>query len=143
MAIIDAFNEFSVSQVETATAVGTNTIDTNATNDVGVGEEIVVEFTVDVDFAGGTSLRCDIVDDDNAALSSPTVLASSAVILTAALLAGRDPIRVTLPAGAQTQRYLGVQYTIVGTMSGGGAISAYVVQGEQSSQGNLVDHGAN
>lgn len=134
MGIIDAENQFSTGQVPTTTDQSDDSLNRlNTRGDIGVGEPVEIEFLVTAAFAGGTSLRFDIVDDNNAALSSPAVLASSPVILTAALVLGAK-FRVAIPAGVNTQQYLGAQYTIVGTMSGGGALDAYISPIAQQSE---------
>jgi hypothetical protein len=124
--IIDAETEFSDAQALTTTEVGDNVMDLiNTYGDIGVGEEIIVEFSVPVALTGGTSVTFEIVNDDNASLSSPAVIATSEAILSATLVAGYKQ-RLTIPAGATQQRYLGVQYTIAGTYSAG-SIDAYVI----------------
>ncbi len=114
MPINDSGNEFSVSQAVTATANGTNTIDLGAAlADVAVGTPLFVDVHVDVlpVSAGASTLIVSVVDDDNAALASPATLASSASYLKAALGAGTN-IRIHIPPGVNTQRYLGIVYTV-------------------------------
>jgi hypothetical protein len=134
--ILDDQNMFSDSQVLTVTANSTNVIDqnplggiptANLVRDIGTGNDVYLYAVCRTTFAGGTSLAVSLVSDDNSALSSPTIHFTSAAIALAALVAGFE-FKVEAPPGLY-ERFIGVVYTIVGTMSGGSAISAYLVSG--------------
>lgn len=137
---VDKQNEFSDSQVVTATAVSTNVIDTLANNNgtnpnlvqnLGGFQGAFLVVQVDVAFAGGTSLAVSLESDSTANLAtSPTVHYSSGAIVTANLTAG-TLLMIPLPVG-NYEKYLGCRYTVVGTMSGGGAISAFLVRDIQN-----------
>lgn len=139
--LLDKQNEFSDSQVVTATAISTNVIDTLAgasfgqliQNLGGFAGSCFLVVQVDVAFAGGTSLAISLESDSTANLATaPTVHFSSGAIALAALTpAGKTLLVLPLPY-ADYQKYLGVRYTVVGTMSGGGAISAFLTRDPQT-----------
>jgi hypothetical protein len=113
--MMDAQCLLSDAQAFTATAVSTNTYDTDsATNDIAIGVPLVVEFSVDVaaDFTtGNETYQFDLISSAAANLGTPTVLASK--ILTAATLVAGYVFYMTIPSKAQ--RYLGWQLTAGGT----------------------------
>jgi hypothetical protein len=126
--ITDKLLRVSEAQAVTVTAVSTNTIDLSIARDMGAGHEIYMYFSVPTAFAGGTSVKFEIITSAAAALTSPTVIGSSDAVLTAALVAGKSVAAAFNPQIASTgQRYVGARYTVVGTMSGG-AVTADVVE---------------
>lgn len=121
--VIDAFLQFSSAQALTTTAVSTNTVDLGVARDIGPGEELEVVFTVPTVLAGGTSINFQFITSAAANLGSPTVLVETGPVVTAQLGAGRPPIVLRVPralllAAPLGQRYIGIQYTIVGTYTG-------------------------
>ena len=116
---VDNQGLLSDAQALTATAFSTNTYDSGAntpSNDVGDGEPMCVAIGVDVaaDFTSANeTYQFDIVQSANANLSSPDVLASR--IITAANLTLGSLRYIDVPAGAQTKRFIGIQYTLGGT----------------------------
>ena len=99
-------------QAITATAVSTNTIDLGTARDIGEGRDLFMVFTVVVGFAGTGTITMQVVTDDNAALSSPTVIGSTAAITATNLTAGTQYIVPIPPQVASLgERYLGAQYT--------------------------------
>lgn len=121
----------SSAQAVTTTAVSTDKIDLLSAREIGEGADLFFVFSVGTAFAGGTSITFQIVTDDNANLSSPTVIAASAAIVTASLTAGAQFVVPIPPQIASLgERYLGVQYTVVGTYSAG-TITADVVHNIQ------------
>ena len=94
-----------------------------ALNDLGVGEPLFVVFTITEVLVGGTTITFSIVDDDNAALSSPAVLAEFTAAL--ATFAEGYQFALALPQGS-TQRYLGVGIKPVGANVTDGNFSAFL-----------------
>ena len=117
--ITDALALLSDAQALTATAISTNVIDLgNPTpkNDIGIGEEMTIVFTVDVaaDFTtGDETYQFDFNQSAAAALSSPTTLVRR--IIAAGLLTLGSIHHLKIPKSAITQRYVGVNYTLGGT----------------------------
>lgn len=129
--VIDAFLQLSAAQALTVTAFSTNTVDLGVARDIGPGEELEISITVDTVFASGTSVNFQYVTSANANLSTPTVLIETGAVATSELTAGRPPIvfrvpRALLKAAPIGQRYVGLQYTIVGTFTTG-AVTANMV----------------
>ena len=125
--ITDAFLRLSDGQALTTTAVSTNTIDLGVARDMGAGEDIYVYFTVPVALAGGTSVTFQVITSAAAALTSPTIVGATNAIVTATLVAGyKTAVRINPAVFANGQRYLGAQYTIVGTYTSG-TVTADVV----------------
>ncbi len=118
MPYLDRLLELSAGQGPiTATAVTTSSVDTLNDYDIGIGNDpLGILFTVTTAASGGTSVAFEIVDDDNAALSSPATLASSGAIPVASLVVGYQVV-VVLPDNVKTQRYIGGQYTVTGAVT--------------------------
>lgn len=119
--ITDAQLRLSTSQSLAAVAgtyVSTNTIDLlSAFTNAGIGEPVRVFVTADIQFVGGTSVRVEVIQSDNADLSSPDILVTGPTLLTAALVPGARLLDSPLPQN--TKRYIGVRYITVGTFSAG------------------------
>ena len=99
-------------QAITATAVSTNTIDLGTARDIGEGRDLFMVFTVVLGFAGTGTITMQVVTDDNASLSSPTVIGSTAAITATNLTAGTQYIvRIPPLVASLGERYLGAQYT--------------------------------
>lgn len=132
--ITDALLLLSSAQAVTASAVSTNTVDLSAVRDVGPGEPVEVDVTVDstATAAGAATVTFQVITSAAANLSSPNVVSSTDAIPIANLTAGRKPIRIrispqvlnAIPIG---QRYLGLQYTIATGPLTGGAFTANIV----------------
>jgi hypothetical protein len=133
--ITDRQNQVSSAQaLTTGTIVSTDTIDLGVARDVGAGERLKLVINVDTVFAGGTSVQPQIITSAAANLGSPTVLASMPALTLAQLTAGASfvfPMPETNPQG-RGQRYLGVQYVIVGTFSTGAVTSSFVVDAQHT-----------
>ena len=126
--ITDAFLRLSDAQALTTTAVSTNTIDLGVARDVGAGEEIYVYFTVPTALAGGTSVTFQVITSAAANLGTPTVVGSTSAVVTASLVAGyKTAVRINPAVFATGQRYLGAQYTIVGTYTSGNVTADVVL----------------
>ncbi|MGL4232690.1 MAG: Bbp16 family capsid cement protein [Casimicrobium sp.] len=101
-----------------ATTVSTNTIDLlDAVNDQGIGHPVRALVNVTEAFAGGTSVKADLIESANANLSAPTVLVAGVAVVTAQAIAGKRLLDVRIPN--TTKRYLGFQYTTVGVHTTG------------------------
>lgn len=128
----------------TGTYVSTNTIDLLATgvipgrlgglpvSDIGRGNapELLVQVTET--FTSGTSstVQAQLITSATDNLGSPTVIASTAAIAHATLVAGYQ-FRLAVPPGI-AQRYLGVQYVIGGAATTAGTVTAGIVLDKQT-----------
>lgn len=102
-------------------------------HDLGRSPMMEILIQVDETFVGtGATVQVDIISSASANLGTPTVLASSAAIAKATLIAGYQ-FRLSVPQGI-TQRYLGVQYTIaVATTTAGKVTTALVLDKQTTS----------
>jgi hypothetical protein len=127
---LDFQNVFDNDVAITVTRNSTNVIDLIKTaQDIGTGEDLYVVVAVGTAFTAGGSatLQIALVTDDNASLSSPTVLQDQvAVIAVASLVAGFFlPFRIH-PSSVMEQ-YLGLVYTVAtGPMTAGKVTAAIV-----------------
>jgi hypothetical protein len=126
--ITDALLRVSSAQAVTTTAVSTDTIDLSVARDIGEGMELFMNFAVTTAMAGGTSIKFEIIQADNAALSTNVqVIGSSDAVVTASLVAGYNTaVRFNPQIGSNGKRYIGARYTVVGTYTSGN-ITADVV----------------
>ena len=121
-------------QAITADAVSTDKIDLGTARDIGEGRQLYMVFTIVTSFNTLTSLDLQVVTDDNASLSSPTVIASQNVLL-AGLTAGKQYVVALPPQIASLGlRYLGARYDVNGTNPTTGSILAQIVEGIQDGQ---------
>lgn len=103
--------------------------------DIGIGDNPALELLIQVaaTFAGGTSLQVSLQgapDNGAGAPGTYTTMWSSPVVALAGLLQGVQLANVTVPRtvpGQPVPRFLRLLYTIVGTMSGGGALQGGIV----------------
>lgn len=128
--ITDKLLRVSQDQAVTATAVSTDKIDLQVARDIGEGRDLYFVFTVTETFTTLTSLTFEVVSDDNASLSSPTVIAATGAITLAGggLAAGQQHVvRMPPQIGGLGERYLGARYTVGGSNAGAGKVTADVV----------------
>lgn len=118
--ILDKENIMSNDQAITTTAASTDLIDLGLT-EMGEGEPIEVICQVTTAFAGGTSIDAALQTDDNASFSSATQLQATGAIATATLVQGYRFKFSVLPEDCE--RYLRINYTVVGTMSAGNILA--------------------
>jgi hypothetical protein len=125
--IIDKLLQVSTSQVVTVTAVSTDTIDLSQAKDIGEGENLYFNFNVEAAPTTPTSVEFQVITSASAALSTPTIIGTSGAIAIASLPINTNVIvRLNARAGSTGQRYLGVQYTIVGTTTTSGTYSSAI-----------------
>lgn len=117
--ITDRETTFSNDQaVTTGTQTSTDVYDTgNSGNNINTNRELQVLAVVTTAFAGGTSLTVNLVESDNADLSSGTTLATSGAVVEANLTVGNRLLATALPR--TSKRYIGLQYVTVGTHTAG------------------------
>lgn len=114
---LDALGLVSDAQAVAATGFSTNTIDLGTTAPrIGTGEPIGFGLAIDVGAditTGDETYTIEVVQSDNANLSSPDVLESRTI--PAAQLALGALHFIEVPQGQPTKRYLGLRYTLGGT----------------------------
>jgi len=115
--------------------LSTNTIDLSSggtpsgqVRDIGEGNDLVkalVEITTA--FTGLTALTVEVIQADDAALSTNvTVVGSSGAIAVARLIAGaRFEVELNARIGSTGQRYLGLRYTPTGTGTAGALLGHF------------------
>lgn len=136
--IIDTLHTtFSEDQAVTATAISENVILLNdagtvhgdaaaITRNLGIGNEIPLLIQVTEDFNTLTSLTITLETSAAAALTSPTVLASSGAIALADLVAGYRPSFTRIFPDGDLLDYIGLRYTVTGTDPTEGKITAAI-----------------
>lgn len=128
--IMDAQNRPSNAQSligNGVTIVSTDSIDLlTANRNPGRGGPMRIMAHIVTDLAGGTSVQAQVIQSAAGNLSSPDVLVSGPVVVTASGIAGAELLDVPMPD--TSKRYLGLQYVVVGNMSAG-AVTAGVVAG--------------
>lgn len=118
----------SIAAIRAAATYVSDSLDLGVARNIGVGEELFVEWNVEVAFAGGTSVQAQLITSVNSDLSSPTVISSGPVDLEAALVVGfreKLPIPTTQLMGSG-KRYFGIQFIGVGTHTAG-TVSARIM----------------
>lgn len=141
--LIDRTMYLSIAQVLTTTAASTDVYDAVAFRDLGNGDDPTLDCLswVAVTMAGGTSAQVQFQGStDNSTYY--TIIEGPAVVL-ASLTAGQRLLDVPVPRMLQAQppgaaplqatpRYYRFNYVIVGTMSGGSAVSSMIVLDRQT-----------
>lgn len=84
---------------------------------INTNRELQIFVSVTTTFASGTSLQVNFIESANSDLSSPTVLASSPVVVEASLTKGAVLLRSSVPR--TSKQYLGLQCITVGTHTAG------------------------
>ena len=126
--ITDKLLRVSEDQALTTTAVSTNTIDLSVARDVGEGTSLYMNFAVTEALANGTSVTFEVITSASANLGTPTVIGSSAAIVTASLTLGKNIVVTLNPdIAGKGQRYLGARYTVAGTYNAG-KVTADIVE---------------
>ena len=126
--ITDSLLRVSEDQALTTTAVSTNTVDLSVARDMGEGTTLYMNFAITEALANGTSVTFEVITSASANLGSPTVIGSSAAIVTASLTLGKNIVVTLNPdIAGKGQRYLGARYTIAGTFNAG-KVTADIVE---------------
>lgn len=110
----------------TGTITSTNVYDLQVARDIMKGLNLVIPIEVTTTFVGGTSIQAQLVEADDAGITTNvTVLSTTGPTPTANLAAGS---RFVLEGGRvdpfPNRRFLAVQYVIVGTYTGGAVFAA-------------------
>lgn len=133
--ILDADLLFSEDQAITSAADSENVIDLQAVRDIGVGEAlyIFVAVTETFDDAGDDStLKIDLVTDDNESLTSDSVV-QTLVTLDALTAAGTIHYFRVPPENLNAyERYIGLAYTPANGNLSAGKITAGIVKDIQA-----------
>lgn len=147
--ILDSLLSFSLTagDVPTVTATSGNIIDLGVTSgipssasgggarDIGIGDDPAMKLLVLVTatFAGGASLIVGLqgaIDNGSGSPAAFSTWWSSPTYALATLVAGARLLDMDMPrppAGIAIPRYLQLNYTISGTMSGGGTLKSFLV----------------
>lgn len=147
--ILEKQSELSDSQVVTATAISTNVIDTlltqypfligeanltaatntgtDYTKDIGIGEPLWLVLQCDVTATAGGAATNTITfeSSDAAALTSPTVHATT-VAFSIAQMVGGTTLTALMPPSGLYKQFLGVRYTIATGPLTAGSFSAFM-----------------
>jgi len=117
MGFRDAQTQLCSAQAFSTDAVSENTYDTGlAGRDIAEGEPLAVVITPTVAAdatAGNETYQFDVIQDDDAALGSPSIIVSR--VIAAALLTVGSRHVIPIPPGAITLRYLGLNFDGGGT----------------------------
>lgn len=127
--IFDKQNLFSEDQALTTTANSTNIIDLGADDSAvqAMNEKGLLELFAQITatLATGTSVKLSLYSDDDVAFGSAKLVSETAVIATAALVAGYQFMTGKLPR--IDERYLRLTYTIVGTFDAGTIMAGLIL----------------
>lgn len=138
--ITDAQLTFSDAQALTTTAASANQIDlTTARNLARSGARSMrIVVLVTTALAGGTSVQVQVRQSAAANMSSPDVIATGPVVLTAALTRGSKVIDIPMPDPdpVAPKQFLDLNYVIAGTFTSG-AVSAFMVLDDAGGQYSL------
>lgn len=133
--ITDQFLKVSAAQAVTASAVSTDKVDLSTARDIGEGEDLYMNFSVDTTFtaAGAATMEMQIVVADDAALTTNvTVVGTTGAIAKAALVAGASfAARINPQIASLGRRYFGANYVVSTGPMTAGAVTANVVHGIQ------------
>jgi hypothetical protein len=145
MALFDALFEFSGGttsggQSVITSAASEDTLDMQAADlEMGAGTPLYLNIKVGTTaYTGGTSVTFALVNDsDNTIDGSSTVIWQSPAIVVASLTANAWVKRMALPVDFDSDRYIGLYYTVSGSPSAG-TIRAWIDHGPQSSYDTQV-----
>ena len=134
------FDEDFTAITTAATTLGLKSLDMDTTppDQIGNGNVVCVRFQMTTGWVGGVGINFNVIESAFAALTSPTVVAASGVVLTAQLGVGAG-FNLEIPIERLLLRYLGVQYVSTGTFSAG-AITAGIWLDQQTSKTGWTSH---
>lgn len=123
MPLMDAILIYSDEQAITASAASTNVIDFGETNpNLGAGTPLIINFIVNVAFTALTTLTVFL---QHGATSTPaTDLVGTYAVAVATLTKGGYIPELMIPS--QHLRYTRIYYTVAGTATGPGSVTAYI-----------------
>lgn len=130
--IDDKYERFATGQAVTTQAVSTNSYHLTALRDVARGRAVKVRHACTVTAgtgAGATHMDFEIVQADNAALSSGLAVVDTLRVAIADLVAGWDQV-VAIPKNQLTKLYIGVRFTPVGGAFNAGAYDSHLIDGD-------------
>lgn len=112
MALLDAQNQYSDAQALVATAVSTNVIDHGSDRDLGIGEALAVQVSIDVTQVGGGTFQVTLQTDSVVGFGSAVTVAQTGAIAAASIVAGFRII-LNMPADKTMNRFSRLNYTLV------------------------------
>lgn len=132
--ILDERGEFCDATALNTGAAGSyllgDVVDLGVARDLGGDQAVYLVVTVDTaaTSAGSATGQFNLVTDDNASLSSPTVLVSSVAWPVASMTAGKTLMAVQLPMeGTAYERYIGIQQVTGTAAFTAGKVNAFLV----------------
>jgi len=127
---MDAQNRPSLAQSVIGNGVTIESADSidllSANRNPGRGGSMRMVSNVVTSLAGGTSIQAQLIQSASGNLDSPTVIASGPVVTVANAVAGAELFDQRLPD--TTQRYIGMQYVVIGNVTAG-AVTSGIVEG--------------
>jgi hypothetical protein len=117
--------------------LSTNTIDLLQNREIGVGQDIYARPLVGTAFTGLTALTVEVIQADDAALSTNVkVIGSSGAIPVASLVAGaRFAVQCNPSIGSKGQEFLGLRYTPTGTGTAGTLFADFGIEVQDANTG--------
>lgn len=137
----DNLLKLSAAQAVTTTAVSTNTIPLGNARDIGPGEQLFANITVNeaVTASGAATVTFEVITSAASDLSNPTVVAATGPVGKADLTIGRDPINIAIPphiSQEKGQAYIGVRYTVATGPLTAGKFTCYLSNSADHKQKN-------
>jgi len=110
------------------TVLSTNTIDLGSARDIGKGEMLEIAIEVITAASGGTSVQFQLIEADDAALTTNVqVIVQTDAIAVATLTAGvQVPLHYDRVDPYPARRYIGLRYALVGAVAAGAYWAAVV-----------------
>jgi hypothetical protein len=120
--------------------LSTNTYDLGAARDLGKGEPLELVIETITAASGGTSVQFQIIQADDAALTSnvQVINQTDAIVIATLTLGKQISLHVDRVEPLAAKRYLGVRYVLVGAVAAGAYFAAFVksIQDPQTSYPN-------